>query len=254
MFTFAQVLFFHIDAQADIASAAGAEAVLDVVQVTGHQRKQVSGLGKGVLPAGPVPAPGQVLDCRQVAVAEQYRVARLVGVDAYSEHRHHIGPIGVVGNLAKTVGLALGAEHGMGLIQPVQRGVVPGMDPGPALQLKAGGHHGDFEPLRSHGKALGAQLLSIQAQAEQLEPRAVQLQGCRRARALAAHQLQPRSDQGMVLPQLEMQFGMCHQVGRWPVIPEVNRGWLGISHGGSRSGMEIKSCSRTTHSRRTCAC
>ena len=54
---------------------------LRAARFAGHQREQVTGLGKGVLPDGEVASVRQVTALDQVAVGKQLRVALLVGLD-----------------------------------------------------------------------------------------------------------------------------------------------------------------------------
>ena len=84
------------------------------------------------------------------------------------ELTHHIRAVEVVGDFAKALGLALGAEHAAGFVQAFQCGVALGVDAHAAVDNKAGG-------ARLHGQMAivqliisGGQCAVIQRQAQQL--------------------------------------------------------------------------------------
>ena len=191
MLAFSQVLLLHIDAQADVAATAGAKAVLDVVQVAGDQGEQVGGFRMGIVPGGPVPALPGVLARNQVAVAEQHRVARAIGLNRDGEHRHDIGPVRVKADLAKPMGLALGAEHAVGLVQSLQRGIVLGSDARTALELERRRHRFDFQPLFCQLIVAGFQRAAVYGQRQQFQFLPVQLQRRTGGAVSTALELQP---------------------------------------------------------------
>lgn len=80
----ARVLGLHEDAEGHLLAAHRGERVLAQRQVSRHQGEEVAGLGEGVLPDGVVPPGGARHGAllEQVAVAQEDRVQRLVGLDA----------------------------------------------------------------------------------------------------------------------------------------------------------------------------
>ncbi len=76
----------------------------------------------------------------RVAVGQQHRVVLLAGAQAGGEATHHIGAIEVVGDLAKPLGLALGAEHAAGFVQTLQCRVGFRVNAHAAVEGETGGH------------------------------------------------------------------------------------------------------------------
>mmetsp|Transcript_30617 Transcript_30617/g.51574 ORF Transcript_30617/g.51574 Transcript_30617/m.51574 type:complete len:337 (+) Transcript_30617:1478-2488(+) len=118
------VVLLRENAQDHRAPAHGLVGVLDVGQVTGHQRKQVARLDEGILPHRKMLAALQVAGVRQVAVAQEDGVLGLVAGDAGSEGGHHIRAVRIVRDVAEALRLALCAEVAGGLVESVQAGVV----------------------------------------------------------------------------------------------------------------------------------
>ena len=74
----------------------------------------------------PVAAIGQFALADAVAVRQQERIARLVGLDAGGKARQHVRAILIIGNVVETFGFALRAQRIAGQVQPFQRGVFAG--------------------------------------------------------------------------------------------------------------------------------
>ena len=108
------------DVERHVAPRAGGKAVRDRHQVARDKREEVGGFRPGIGPDGHAIAALGV-----VAVGQEHRQ---VGIDPHLEGGHHIGAVGVIGDLAKALGLALGAEHSIGHVEPLQRGVGLGVD------------------------------------------------------------------------------------------------------------------------------
>jgi hypothetical protein len=99
-----------VDAQGHLAPRRGAEAVLDAGESPADQREQVGGLAERVVPDREMPAgAGHVAGLDQVAVGEQHRRVGFLGLDAGGVDRHHVGPVGKIGDAPEALGLALGA-------------------------------------------------------------------------------------------------------------------------------------------------
>ncbi len=72
-------------------------------QIACDQREQIGGFGPWIMPFGKPVA----LACR-IAIGQQHRQ---IAFDPHGEWGHHIGAVWVIGDLAKALRLALGAEH-----------------------------------------------------------------------------------------------------------------------------------------------
>ncbi len=230
---FVDVFRLDIDAQRHLASAHGGEAVLDTPEVTGHQSEQIGRLLERVFPGRPVTAVVLAATGDRVAVGKQHRIGLLVGVDGGGELAHHIRAVEVVGDLAEALGLALGAEHAAGLVQPLERGVAFRMNDHRAVDDEA-------VAVRLQGQAVFAELIVAQAQGaiiqrngQQLELLTMQLQwrqlACRALGVAAHHQLGVH--QRAILVQLEGQVGFINQVLGGLVILQMNDFRLFGAHG-----------------------
>ena len=115
--------------------------VAQAIQVAGHQGEQVAGLGEGIFPNSVVASFFQVALLDGIAVGKQHRIVRPIRFDAHPVPGHDVGPVGEVGDPAKTLRLALGAVHAVGHVQAFQTGVVLRPDTGDHLQIE-GIRHG----------------------------------------------------------------------------------------------------------------
>ena len=167
------------------------ELIFDVPEMTGDQRKQVAGLGKGIMPARPVPAIVEGAAAGQIAVGEQRRIAALVGHQGRGEHRHRVGPVEKVGDFAETLGLALGAEIAAGLVKPFQRSVVLRADPGDDRQFKRLRRIAQGQVIGVDLIAIGGERCAIQFQRDQFKLLSVQHQRRSSGRGLSTDDSQP---------------------------------------------------------------
>ena len=103
----------------------------------------------------------------QVAVGQQHRIAPAIGHHRGGETAHHIRAVQVIGDLAKTLGLALGAEHAPGLVQTFQRGIVLRLDTGGDGQLELARHRLQGQAGLAHLPGIGGQRLFVQGHALQ---------------------------------------------------------------------------------------
>ncbi|MNC45663.1 hypothetical protein D3C75_946430 [compost metagenome] len=147
----------------------------------------------------------------------------LLGDHRGGEGAHHVRAVEVVGDLAKALGLALGAEHAAGLVQALQRGVAFRVDTHAAVD-------DELVTARLQGQVAVAELVValaqrhvVHRQRQQLELLAVQHQRRQAAagRRVAAHD-QLRMDQGVVLEQLEGQVRLVDQVLGRLIVLEVD--------------------------------
>ena len=90
-----------VDVQRDLAPGHRRESRRKRRKVPRHQREQIRGLRPGIVPLRPARTRRH-----RVAIRQQHRLSAL---DAHPEHRHHVGAVGVEGDLAKPLGLALRA-------------------------------------------------------------------------------------------------------------------------------------------------
>ena len=101
--TFVFVAGAHPDVQFHVLAGLRDETIGVVDQITGHQCEQIGGLGPRIVPFGPAFALRH-----WVAVGQQHRQ---IAFDPHGKDAHDIGAVGVIGNLAEALCLALGAVH-----------------------------------------------------------------------------------------------------------------------------------------------
>ncbi len=118
-----QIAFVDEDLESHLATAFGDVMVALHVEITGHQRKQVAGLGEGILPLHEMAAVAQIAAIYLVAVGEQEGIFGFVGGDAGAVARQNVGAIQIVGNAAKALRFALGTVGITRFVEPFQRGV-----------------------------------------------------------------------------------------------------------------------------------
>ena len=120
--------------------------ILDAGEIAGDQREQVTGLWKRVVPADPVTITGfAAIDT--IAIRQQQRTGAALGMDFGAEHGHHVGSIQVVGNVAKALGFALGAEITVGQVEAFQAGIGGGIDLDFAADLETVGKRADRQAI-----------------------------------------------------------------------------------------------------------
>ena len=136
-----------------------------------------------VVPDREMPAAGQVAALDQVAVGEQHRRFGFVGLDARRVDRHHVGPVGKIGDAAKTLGFALRAIGAARAIKAGKLGVGRRVDQrfdfereGPVRRLR------DGQAIGRRNIAFGRQRGAVELERHQRQPVAVEHQ--RRAGAL----------------------------------------------------------------------
>ena len=102
----------------DLAAGHGDEGVFDVAELAADQREQIGGLRPRIVPDREMPAAGQLALLGEIAVGEQHRRLGFVRLDARGVDRHHVGPVGEVGDAAEALGLALRAVVAARTIEP----------------------------------------------------------------------------------------------------------------------------------------
>jgi hypothetical protein len=119
---------FDIHREAHLAPRCRGEAVLQHVQLRRDQGEQVGRLGERVFPARPVAVSFRYARGDEVAVGQQLREARAIGLDGACEARHDVGPVRVEGDATKALRLALGEVTVLGTVEAGELGVVVGLD------------------------------------------------------------------------------------------------------------------------------
>ena len=166
----------HPDSEIDVTAGAGREAVLDRNQVTGNQREQIARFRMRVGPDDAMTTATGVLDLAGIAVRQHHRHARLVGGDRGGKARHHIRPIGEIGNATETLSLALGEVAAVRCIESRQLRVVLRRNARFNLQRRGVRHVGDQQfAIRQH-VTIGAEFRAIQHDPDQRHSLAVQRQ------------------------------------------------------------------------------
>ena len=170
----------HPDAKLHLAAGARGEMVRKRHQIPRHQREQITGLRVRILPAGEMP-PARLVALRDlVAVRQQHRHQRLVGVDRHAVARHHIRTVGEVGDAPEPLGLALGEEAALGHIQAAEFGVGRRVHARFDLQRAAVGQAGDDQAAAVQLILVGAEFLAVQHDTNQGQAVAIQMQRRRR--------------------------------------------------------------------------
>ena len=118
----------HVDRAAHAATAGGDEPVLEHVEFGGDAGEEIRRLGEGVFPGGPMAAAGQFAGTDRVAVGEQLREVRLVRLQPAGELRHYVWAVGVVGDAAEALCLALGEIAVLAAVEAGEGGVLVWLD------------------------------------------------------------------------------------------------------------------------------
>ncbi|GBH08896.1 Thiol-disulfide isomerase or thioredoxin [Pseudomonas syringae pv. actinidiae] len=227
------VFRLDVDAQGHFPLAHGGEGVFDAPQIAGHQREQVSRFHERVFPGRPVPSALFFAAGNRVAVGQQDREVLLVGAERGSEFAHHVGAVEVVGNLAKALGLTLGAEHAAGLVQAFQRGIGFRMDAHGAVDRETFGLWMQRQVIVCQLIISSAELDVTQFHRNQFQVLTVQhqwRQACATLRVAAHDQL--GVDQRVVVEQLKGQVRLINEVLGSLVVLEVNHFRLFGAHAG----------------------
>ena len=207
------------DAQGDLAPAQGGEDVLQHVQLARHQGEQITGLGKRIAPLGEMPPAGQRAGLDQIAVGQQMGIGGL-RLDAHREARQHVGPVQIPGDLAKALGLALGAEPSAGHVEAVERRVRLRIDLDLRLQHEGGGHDGNRQTFVIDRIVGRRERAPVDRHADRFEPLAVEPQ---RPRVLAiAPDRQPRLHPRGAGLQTELEPYLIDQISGRDIVGEAD--------------------------------
>src|SRR5262249_24090550 len=105
------------------------------------------GLRKRIVPDGIVPTAAEIALFDEIAVREQHRAGLTLRTNRRAVDGHHIRPVEEISDAAKTLGLALRAEHVARDIETRQLRVRGRVDLGLDLERKGCGRARDREAL-----------------------------------------------------------------------------------------------------------
>ena len=170
-----------------------------------------------------MPAAGKLARLAQIAVGEQHRRFGLVGLDAGGEHRHHVRPVGIIGDAAEAFGLALGAVVAARTVEPGELQVGLRIDQRldfqrerPVRRLR------DGEAVRARDIAVAGDRRAIDLERDQGEPLAVEHQRGGRAGGGIGLEFQRRAHRRLRRMQLHVEIdGLDQPVGR-PVFGKAD--------------------------------
>ena len=141
-----------VDRQLDFAAGSGREGVAQHIELAGDDGEQVGRLPERVIPFGPMAAVGLVAGSDRVAVGEQHREGRLVGMQRHRVGRHHVRAVGEPGDAAEALRLALREVAVLRAVEAGEAGVLVGVDADDRVQRERIGQVGDGQRRRRRGK------------------------------------------------------------------------------------------------------
>ena len=219
----------HVQPQGHAAAADGGEGVRHFLQLAGHQGEQIGGLGEGVVPDGVVAPARQGAGLQTVAVAEQHRTAGPLGLDAHPEAAEQVGAVGVEGDAAEALGLALGGEQAAAQVEALQGGVGLRVYAHPALQHeRLPGWLGQQQAFAVEGIGRPGKCLAVELEVEQLQLEAPQPQRTG-FRLRVGPEGQACLHLGVVGMDAQGEIGALQQLVGGTVVGKTHRG-----HGGGR--------------------
>ena len=143
---------FDVDGELDLAPGGGAESIAQHVELAGDDGEQVGRLAERVLPGRPVAAVGFVAAGHRVAVGEQHREVRPVGMQGHGVGGHHIRAVEEPGDAAETLRFALREIAVARTVETGQAGVAVGVDAHHRPQRAGVGEVGDGQRVRGQRK------------------------------------------------------------------------------------------------------
>ena len=137
-----------------------------------------------IVPDREMPAARQIAALDQIAVGEQHRRFGFVGLDARGVDRHHVRPVGEIGDAAEAFRLALRAIGAARAVEPRELGIGGRIDQRldlererPVRRLR------DGQAVRRRDIAVGRQRGAVELERRRGQPVAVEHQRRRRAAA-----------------------------------------------------------------------
>ena len=157
----------HPDGEFDLQSIGCDIVLLHCFEVTPNEREEVAGFGVRIVPQREVARRVRhIARCDEIAVAEQYRCVRSLGLQPHGVDAHHIRAVEEVCDPAKTIRLALGAIHAIGEVEPHQLGIARRIELREDREREtAGGRSVDRQCLRCCfiGRLIGLDAINQQA-------------------------------------------------------------------------------------------
>ena len=152
----------------------GSPAAHDPIELDwDDEGEEVTRLGEGVFPFRPVASASRLAGGDPVAVRQQDREGGGVGFHPHAIFGQHVGPVGEEGDPPEAFGLALGAEHPAGGVEPHKLGVRGRVDLDLGLDCRAVGGDVDHQLRPFHSPAAVA---AIDAHRQRHQAVAVELQ------------------------------------------------------------------------------
>jgi hypothetical protein len=139
-------------ASCTLAAGGGAEAVFQHVELAGDDGEQVGRFPERVFPFRPVAAVRLVARSDRVAVGEQHREARLVGVQGHRVGRHHVRAVEEPGDAAEALRLALREIAVPRTVEAGEAGVLVGLDADDGMQREGFRKVGDGQRVFGYRK------------------------------------------------------------------------------------------------------
>ena len=188
---------WRIDDERHFAAGACDEGVAQGREVARDQREQVARLGEGVFPSHRAATVAHRF-VYQIAVGQHHRMRVGVGGDGGGEARQHVGPVRVVRDVPKALGLALGAIPAAGFVQALQCLVPLRLDAGSHRHHAAPRHVEERQGLVIHRELVAAELAPVHRHPFERQP----LAGEAQLTAFAV-QVQVRPHGGEAIAQVE---------------------------------------------------
>ena len=224
---------FAPDLEIDRAPRHGGEGILKAAQVSCDERKQIGRLGERVVPDRAMAAFAQIGFLDQIAVGEQDRTARPVGIDGDGPHGQDIRAVGIEGDAPESFRLALGAVLARGHVEPFKRGVAGRRNDGFCRQGETFGRLMDCETCLIMGIGIGCQSLPVDGNGFQRQSVTIQMQrASARAVIVVRHHGQFGAHSGCFGLQREMQRECFDPIIRCRVIGKMNHSWFVCAHDG----------------------
>ena len=231
-----QIALAHENAQIDLAPAHGGEVIAIDDEIAGHEREQIAGFQMRIVPHGIMAAILGLAFLHQIAIGQQHGEGLGIALHPHGVARQHVGTVGMEGDAAETLRLALGAQHAIGGKQAHQLRVVRRIDVrGDRDMMRIGGQRQDQIAIL-HLPVV--HLFTVHQHVQRRDPVALQAQRLAVGAVRIAAHVQPRMHLGGCQPEIEIQRDIGHQpCGRAVILPpddggRLGEGFLYVSHSG----------------------
>jgi hypothetical protein len=217
---------FGPDLQRHLAAISGDIGLFDVLQLAGHQCKQIARLGMRIDKPRPVFAVHRVARAIRIAAGQQHRKARAIGPQRHRVARLHVRPIRKKRDVPEALGFALGQQETRLArareIQTLQRRVRRWSQAHARLQHAAVARAIDFQLGVGMSVGAGRQGFAVQRDGQQFQLFALQTQ--RKILRRVASQQQSTGELGVVDAEFEIHLDRFHPPCRRPVVGEPDHG------------------------------